>query len=109
MVGDDPPRGVPRAVVSGLFRLRVGLVQEPLLLEAFAAIGGRDVAVNLVHVGSVGSCWFMLVHGRALKAASVSRCIWAVSASASTFETPVRASTAASCSGNAPALGVGRR
>ena len=59
MVGDDSPRGVPRTVVSGLFRLRVGLVQEPLLLEAFAAIGGRDVAVNLVHVGS---CWFMLVH-----------------------------------------------
>ena len=88
MVGDDSPRGVPRTVVSGLFRLRVGLVQEPLLLEAFAAIGGRDVAVNLVHVGSCWFCWFMLVllvHGRALKAASVSRCIWAVSASASTF------------------------
>ena len=58
MVGDDSPRGVPRTLVSGLFRLRGGLVQEPLLLEAFAAIGGRDVAVNLVHVGSVGSCWF---------------------------------------------------
>ena len=61
MVGDDSPRGVPRTVVSGLFRLRVGLVQEPLLLESFAAIGVRDVAVNLAHVGSCWFCWLMLV------------------------------------------------